>query len=105
MFQLYAWGVPSGEMRQLTHKPTGKIGGYLSPDGRHLVLLSGLHASLYTRQEDEPWSTALQRLPQRIALPVIKQAEAIAYSRDGKSLYLTSEGDQSPLWELKLREE
>src|SRR5262245_1514973 len=39
VFQLYAWDVASGEMRQLTHTPTGKIGGYLSPDGRYVYYL------------------------------------------------------------------
>lgn len=39
VFQLYAWGVGGGEMRQLTHTPTGKIGGYLSPDGRYVYYL------------------------------------------------------------------
>lgn len=32
--QLYAWDVPTGELRQLTHQPEGKALGYLSPDGR-----------------------------------------------------------------------
>ncbi len=34
--QLYAWDVPSGELRQLTHQPEGKVFGYLSPDGRYV---------------------------------------------------------------------
>jgi dipeptidyl aminopeptidase/acylaminoacyl peptidase len=39
VFQLYAWDVASGAMRQLTHTPTGKIGGYISPDGRYVYYL------------------------------------------------------------------
>ena len=39
VFQLYAWDAASGEMRQLTHIPTGKIGGYVSPDGRYVYYL------------------------------------------------------------------
>ncbi|MBC8077769.1 MAG: S9 family peptidase, partial [Chloroflexales bacterium] len=39
VFQLYAWDVASGSMKQLTHTPTGKISGYMSPDGRFVYYL------------------------------------------------------------------
>lgn len=38
-FQLYAWDVPSGALRQLTHRPTGVAIGALSGDGRHVYYL------------------------------------------------------------------
>jgi serine/threonine protein kinase/WD40 repeat protein/tetratricopeptide (TPR) repeat protein len=76
----------------------------ISPDGRRLVVLGGLHAFEYTRAEGETWQKALDRVPRRYALPEAKQAEAIAYRRDGKALLLTSEGERSPLWEMELPE-
>ncbi|MEX0785708.1 MAG: prolyl oligopeptidase family serine peptidase, partial [Dehalococcoidia bacterium] len=39
VYQLYAWDVASGELRQLTFAETGKVGGSLSPDGRHIYYL------------------------------------------------------------------
>ena len=38
-YQLYAWDVPSGELRQLTEKPTGMLLGTLSGDGRYVYYL------------------------------------------------------------------
>ncbi len=36
IFQLYAWDVPTGELRQLTHRSHGVFHGLLSPDGKHV---------------------------------------------------------------------
>jgi dienelactone hydrolase len=38
-YQLYAWDVPSGELRQLTDRPEGKLWGVISPDGRYVYYL------------------------------------------------------------------
>lgn len=38
-FQLYAWDVPSGTLRQLTDRPAGILFGALSGDGRHVYYL------------------------------------------------------------------
>jgi dipeptidyl aminopeptidase/acylaminoacyl peptidase len=38
-FQLYAWDVPGGELRQLTDEPGGILQGLISPDGRHVYYL------------------------------------------------------------------
>jgi len=34
VFQLYAWDVDGGKLRQLTDEPAGRLWGVLSPDGR-----------------------------------------------------------------------
>src|SRR5919202_814043 len=39
VFQIYAWDVPHGELRQLTDRTEGKAFGYLSPDGRFVYYL------------------------------------------------------------------
>jgi dipeptidyl aminopeptidase/acylaminoacyl peptidase len=36
VYQLYAWDVPSGELVQVTHVPTGVVGGMLSADGNFI---------------------------------------------------------------------
>jgi dipeptidyl aminopeptidase/acylaminoacyl peptidase len=39
-YQLYAWDVPTGELRQLTDRPEGILFGSISPDGRHVYYLA-----------------------------------------------------------------
>ena len=36
IFQLYAWDVESGDLRRLTDRETGVVGGLLSADGEHV---------------------------------------------------------------------
>ena len=38
-FQLYAWDIPAGTLRQLTERPTGIISAELSGDGRYVYYL------------------------------------------------------------------
>ena len=38
-YQLYAWNVASGELRQLTFRPEGTVFGTISPDGRYVYYL------------------------------------------------------------------
>lgn len=39
IFQLYAWDVPSGDLKQLTDIPWGQAFGSISPDGRYVYYL------------------------------------------------------------------
>ncbi len=39
-YQLYAWDVPSGTLRQLTERPNGVLFGVLSGDGRYVYYLN-----------------------------------------------------------------
>src|SRR2546427_5131788 len=36
IYQLYAWNVPTGELRPLTHRPEGVVRGTISPDGAYV---------------------------------------------------------------------
>ena len=38
-YQLHAWDVPTGELRQLTDRPEGVVSGFIAPDGRHIYHL------------------------------------------------------------------
>src|SRR5689334_19959576 len=40
VYQLYAWDVPTGALRQLTNRPEGQLFGVLSPDGRFVYYLN-----------------------------------------------------------------
>jgi len=39
IWQLSAWDVPTGTLRQLTHRPAGTLSGGISPDGRFVYYL------------------------------------------------------------------
>ena len=70
----------------------------MSPDGLRAVVLTYRHAREYVRRPDEPWSRAFAQKGRIIAMPRREQGESICYGADGKTLYLTSEGESQPLW-------
>src|SRR5215212_375799 len=39
-YQLYAWEVPTGHLRQLTDRPEGVVFGFIDPHGRHVYYLN-----------------------------------------------------------------
>lgn len=75
----------------------------ISPDGKRAVLLTYGDAYEFSRSEGETWGQAFARTPQTVTAPQRKQGESICYGIDGKALYLTSENDSQPLWEIPLR--
>ena len=72
----------------------------LGTDGRFAVVLTYREAYLYERSAGEDWAVALGGLPRRIALPALAQAEGIAFARDGRTIFVTSEGPGAPLYRL-----
>jgi hypothetical protein len=72
----------------------------LSPDGRAAVVLTGGDAYWFARAPQESWGRALGRPPRRVPLPPMRQAEALAFSRDGRSLFVTTERRPAPLFRL-----
>ncbi len=73
----------------------------IASDGRHAVVLTYGATWLFERRYDESWAQAFSRDPQLIATPFLKQAEALAFTPDGGSLYITSEGIPAPLLRLR----
>lgn len=74
----------------------------LSPDGRRLAVLTYDGAFLYDRSAGADWAEVLRGTPQRIALPPIPQAEALAFSRDAGTLWISSEKLPAPLLQVEL---
>ena len=87
----------TGGVNEMTELPTSVIGlatdGAFFPDGKHLILRNYGQASIYT------WP-ALDRIA-TIDLPHQQQGEGIAVGADDR-VYLSSEGDDAPVLELKL---
>ena len=78
--------------------------GEIAPDGQRVVLRTPFEAFEWDLDDGEDSgddgdevAAALAGPPRRIALPETKQGEAIAYTRDGRSLVTTSEGVEAPL--------
>jgi hypothetical protein len=75
-------------------------GGAVSPDGHTVVLRTYLDAYVYD-VPGEDLVAALQAAPRRIDLPAQAQGESVAFSRDGRSLFLSSEGVDAPILQLR----
>lgn len=80
----------------------------LSPDGKHLLVLSYVGVFRYQRKENnegrlESWNECLNRPPEILQFPRLRQAEAISWDADGKDLWVTSEQKKNaPLWKLRI---
>ncbi len=76
----------------------------ISPDGRRAIVLDDeTHAYEYSRAANETWRDAFRRQPRALVMPKRAHGESICYGDDGRSLYLTSEGEHEPLWEVPAR--
>jgi hypothetical protein len=72
----------------------------ISRDGRRAAVLTYRDGYFFARGAHESWQEALGRVPQRLALPPLRQAESIAFAADGRSLFATSEGVPAPLFRV-----
>lgn len=74
--------------------------GDVSPDGRRVVVRTPFEAFEWDIG-GSGLVTAFNGTPRRIPLPTVEQGEAIAYTRDGRSLVTTSEGRGAPVHVLR----
>lgn len=75
----------------------------LSCDGRTLALLTYSRAYFYRRAASADWPSALGKPVDSITLPPLPQAEALAYGRDCKRIYIGSEQPPTPLLAYPVR--
>lgn len=75
-------------------QPTGMS---LSADGSMLAVVTYAKLFVFPRHGDEPWSAVFAREPVALHAHHLRQAESIAFSRDGKQLRVTSEGAAAPI--------
>ena len=88
------WGGRSDWISQ----PTGFD---ISADGTEAVVITYRSLYRYRRHEDENWLSALQRKPVEVIGPPAVQNEAVAYSVDGKAIYVTTEKLPAPVFKFK----
>lgn len=72
----------------------------LSPDGRTLAVLTYGSVLFYRRGADQDWGEAVAAPPKAYDVPLIPQAEALAWTTGGAGLYATGEFSPAPLFYL-----
>jgi hypothetical protein len=96
-------GVPEGDRDEVAANPelarirSQVTSADIAPDGHALALMTYRDVLLYPRRGRESWAAALSRPPEIHALPLLPQAEALAWSADGRGLYATGEFSPAPL--------
>ena len=88
------WGRPKLDTpNALRHIVTGSLatGMDFSPDGRIAAILTYSHVCLYPRKDGETWDVSFKNAPEILKIPSFSQAEAIAFSPDGRSIWVASE--------------
>jgi hypothetical protein len=77
----------------------------ISADGNEAVVITYRSLYRFRRQENEDWLTAMQRKPDEVVGPPAVQNEAIAYSIDGKSIYVTTEKRPAPMHRVEFTDD
>lgn len=78
-------------------QPTGMD---ISRDGLRAAVITYRSLYLFERDEDETWAEAFQKPPLEIIGPPGAHQEAVAFSADGRSVYVTTERRPAPLHRL-----
>lgn len=87
-----------------------RLGGFLSQptamdiraDNRLAVVLTYKDAYLFPRATGTTWAAALANKPVAVALPDLKQKEAVCFDRRGRTVYITTEQRPAPLLGVSL---
>lgn len=69
----------------------------IAPDGSAIVILTYSAVYYYQRQGDEDWTQTLARRPLALDTRRIRDAEAIAFGSDTRTLFMTVEKRHAPL--------
>jgi hypothetical protein len=77
-------------------------GGDFAPDGKHVVLRTYTDAHEW-RIPAAGLAAAFDTEPAHLPMPALRGGEAIAYARDGRSLLISNEALNAPVFELKRR--
>ena len=99
-------GVPQPTLQDIIEDP--RYGYYrsqptamdVSPDGSSVVILTYKNAYRFHRMAGEDWAQVFKKIPQPIRLPRLRQAEALCFAADGRTLFVTSEKIPAPLLRL-----
>ena len=85
---------PLGDLVPVSNQPTGLD---LAADQSTAAVVTYYGVFLFPRSAGESWSAAFTRRPAAIRPHLLAQAESVAFSKDGKTLFTISEGPKSPI--------
>jgi len=100
-------GVPQGDTDEVAANPelarirSQVTAADIAPDRRAMVVMTYRDVLLYRRRPREDWAGALSRPPEVHPLPLLPQAEAVAWTPDSQGLYATGEFSPVPLLYLR----
>ncbi len=81
------------------------VGMDISADNRAAVILTYRAVYYYTRQPGQDWFDALNQKPRRVSIGNFRNAEAIAFANDKRSVIVTGENRHSRLLLINFDEE
>ena len=73
------------------------VGLDITADDSLAAIVTYRSVFLFPRKPDESWAEAFSHKPEMLTPHGLPQAESIAFSKDGKSIYVISEGKNSPI--------
>lgn len=74
----------------------------ISSNARLAAVVTYRGSFLYPRADDESWTQAFAKKPHSLGAHSLAQAESIAFTPDGRSVILVSEGRRSPIIRLSV---
>ncbi len=77
----------------------------ISPDGKRAAVLTYRSLYLFERPADADWLEGLNTEPVEILGPPHAYDEAVGFGADGKRIWVSTEGEQPPVWEFELERE
>ena len=75
----------------------------LSADGRFAVVVTYLGTFVFPKATAESWPATFAKAPLALEPHLLRQAESVAFSRDGSLIHAVSEGTRSPLVTYRLQ--
>ena len=75
----------------------------ISPDGKTIAVLTYKRPYLFYRQKNESWPRVFACPPIPLAMPRMRQAEAMCFNMDATGLIVTSEKLPAPLYRLDIK--
>jgi len=85
---------PGGALVSMYDQPTGLD---ITADGTAAAITTYYGVFLFPRRPEESWAQAFARPPTPLGSHLLGQAESVAFSKNGKTIYVTSEGLQAPI--------
>jgi hypothetical protein len=70
----------------------------VEPDGSAALVLTYGNVYRFAKAPSESWRAAFRRIPERVRIPALRQAEALGFVPGGASFMLTSEKRPAPLY-------